>query len=163
MDKNQFSIKKAKPDDIRLILNFIRSLAHYEKLSDDVSATEQLLDKALFGEKPVAECIIGYYEEKPAAFAVYFFNFSTFLAKPGLYLEDLFVEPEFRGMGFGRAMLIQLAGIARESGCGRFEWSVLDWNEPAINFYKSLGAKPMGEWTVFRMDESEIAQLASTE
>jgi GNAT superfamily N-acetyltransferase len=163
MDKQHFSIEKAIPEDISLILNFIKSLAHYEKLSDDVSASEELIFKALFGAKPYAECIIGYFGDKPVAFAVYFFNFSTFLAKPGLYLEDLFVEPEFRGRGFGKAMLIWLARTAIDSGCGRFEWSVLDWNEPAINFYKSLGAMPMDEWTVFRMDEQAISKLASSE
>jgi GNAT superfamily N-acetyltransferase len=163
MDKYQFSIKKATPDDISLILNFIKSLAHYERLSNDVSADEGLIQKALFGSKPYAECIIGYLEDKPVAFAVYFFNFSTFLAKPGLYLEDLFVEPEFRGMGIGKEMLIYLAGTAKDSGCGRFEWSVLDWNESAINFYKSLGAKPMDEWTVCRMDEACISRLAASE
>lgn len=146
-----FRIVPATEKDISLIVWFIKQLAEYEKLSHEAIVTEDLLRRNLFGKHPVAEVLLGYQEDKPVAFAVFFYNFSTFLGKPGLYLEDLFVIPEMRGKGFGRAMLAHLAQIARDRDCGRFEWSVLDWNEPAINFYKGLGAVPMSEWTIFRM------------
>lgn len=158
---NRMLIKKATIEDVSTILFFIKSLAEYEKLAHEVSATEELLVKNLFGENPKAHALIGYHESKPVCFAIYFYNFSTFKGKPGLYLEDVFVLPEMRGKGFGKQMLIELAKIAVENNCGRFEWSVLDWNEPAINFYRSLGAKPMDEWTVFRLNEEELKKLAS--
>ena len=144
-------IVPAVEQDIPLVIGFIKQLAEYEKLSHEAIVTDELLRENLFGEHPVAEVLLGYHQDKPVAFAVFFRNFSTFLGKPGLYLEDLFVIPEMRGKGFGRAMLAHLAQIARERNCGRFEWSVLDWNESAIDFYKGLGAVPMSEWTIFRM------------
>ncbi|MGE5352072.1 MAG: N-acetyltransferase family protein [Acidobacteriota bacterium] len=153
-------IKKACKNDTPLILSFIRQLAEYERMSDEVVATEELLEEVLFCNSPSAEVVLAYYNNEPAGFALYFFNFSTFVGRPGLYLEDLFVKPELRGKGIGKALLIHLAKIAVEKKCGRFEWSVLDWNEPAINFYKSLGARPMDEWTVFRVDGEKLKSLA---
>ena len=144
-----------------MVLSFIKELAEYEKLSGEVTATEKLLKKTLFGKKSVAKVLLAYYENEPAGFAVYFFNFSTFVGKPGLYLEDVFVKPEFRGKGIGKAILIYLAGIAKKNDCGRFEWAVLDWNKSAIDFYKSIGAKPMEEWTVYRLDSEAINVLVS--
>jgi GNAT superfamily N-acetyltransferase len=153
-------IRQATRADVPVIAWFIRQLAEYERLSHEVVTTEEALQESLFGERPVAEAVLGYFEDKPVAFAVFFHNFSTFLARPGLYLEDLFVLPDMRGKGFGRAMLAHLAQIARDRKCGRFEWAVLDWNEPAIQFYKKLGAEPMSEWTVFRMTGKAIDRLA---
>ena len=144
-------IRAAESGDTRLILELIRGLAAYEKLSHEVVATPELLEKWLFGERPVAEVLIAEWEGAPRGFALFFHNFSTFLGLPGFYLEDLFVQPEFRGRGIGKALLLRLARLAVERGYGRVEWSVLDWNEPAIQFYKSLGAKPMDEWTIFRL------------
>ncbi|MFY7998126.1 MAG: GNAT family N-acetyltransferase [Candidatus Kapaibacteriota bacterium] len=155
-------IRPASIDDVSIILDCIKALADYEKLTHEVIATEEALRTTLFGERPAAEVVIGYTENGiPAGFAIFFSNYSTFLAKPGIYLEDLFVKPEFRGKGFGKAMLIYLARIAQERGCGRLEWSVLDWNTPAIDFYQSLGATPMDEWTVFRLTGATLEQLAS--
>ena len=122
--------------------------------------TEETLRESLFGSRPSAEVLLGYYQDKPVTFAVFFHNFSTFLGRRGLYLEDLFVIPEMRGKGFGRALLVHLAQIARERNCGRFEWAVLDWNEPAIEFYKRLGAVPMSEWTIFRVTGKALDRLA---
>ncbi len=156
-----FQIRPAQAEDVPIILQLIRDLAAYERAPDEVSATEEQLMEVLFGEKPAAEVLLGFEEESPVGFAVYFYNFSTWLGRPGLYLEDLFVKPEKRGRGYGRALLIELAKIARDRGCGRMEWAVLDWNEPAIKFYRSLGAKPMHEWTVFRLTGGEIGKLAS--
>ena len=156
----ELSIRKACKTDTPLILSFIRQLAEYEKMQDDVVATEGLLEEVLFGKSPSAEVVIAFYGNEPAGFAIYFFNFSTFVGRPGLYLEDLFVKPALRGKGIGKALLIHLAKIAVEKKCGRFEWSVLDWNEPAIKFYKSLGARPMDEWTVFRVDGEKLKNLA---
>jgi len=155
-----FRIEKATEKDIPLILSFIRQLAEYERLSDAVSADADALRKSLFGSRPTAEVVFGYHNNVPVAFAVFFQNFSTFLAKPGLYLEDVFVIPQMRGKGFGRAILVYLAKLALERGCGRFEWSVLDWNETAIKFYKDLGAVPMDEWTVFRVTGEALGRLA---
>ncbi len=154
-------IRPARVEDVPVILELIRDLATYERAPDEVAATEEQLIGVLFGEKPAAEVLLAFEEESPLGFAVYFYNFSTWLGRPGLYLEDLFVKPEKRGKGYGRALLIELAKIARDRGCGRMEWAVLDWNEPAIKFYRSLGAKPMHEWTVFRLTGEEIAKLAS--
>jgi GNAT superfamily N-acetyltransferase len=156
-----FKIKKATTEDTEIIYNFIYKLAEYEKLTDEVTTSPEMLKKSLFGPDANAETIIGYFNEKPVAFALYFFNFSTFKGKRGLYLEDVFVLPEMRGKGFGKEMLKKLAQIAKENDCARFEWSVLDWNKPAINFYKSIGAVPMDEWTVFRLDEKGIEILAN--
>ena len=156
-----FKIRPACLEDVPVILQLIHDLATYERAPDEVSATEEQLVEVLFGEKPAAEVLLAFEEESPVGFAVYFYNFSTWLGRPGLYLEDLFVKPEKRGKGYGRALLIELAKIARDRGCGRMEWAVLDWNEPAIKFYRSLGAKPMHEWTVFRLTGEEIGKLAS--
>ena len=156
-----FQIRPARVEDVPVILQLIHDLATYERAPDEVSATEQQLVDVLFGEKPVAEVLLAFEEKSPVGFAVYFFNFSTWLGRAGLYLEDLFIKPEKRGKGYGRALLVELAKIARDRGCGRMEWAVLDWNEPAIKFYRSLGAKPMHEWTVFRLTGEEIAELAS--
>jgi GNAT superfamily N-acetyltransferase len=157
-----FSIRQATERDVPLILSFIRQLADYERLSHEAVATEQTLRESLFGARRSAEVLLGYADSKPVAFAVFFHNFSTFLGKPGLYLEDLFVVPEMRGKGFGRSMLVELARIARERGCGRFEWAVLDWNESAISFYKNLGAAAMDEWTIFRVTGEALQRLADT-
>jgi GNAT superfamily N-acetyltransferase len=151
-------IRSATPDDTPLILSFIRALADYEKLTGDVTATEEQLRKTLFTDAPVAFCILAYDGDVPAGFALYFFNYSTFLAKPGLYLEDLFVKPEFRGRGFGKALLLHLARLANARGCGRMEWTVLDWNQPAIEFYESLGARRMREWQICRLTGAALEQ-----
>jgi GNAT superfamily N-acetyltransferase len=158
-----FQIRSARVDDVPIILELIRDLATYERAPDEVVATEEQLVDVLFGERPVAEVLLAFEGSAPVGFAVFFYNFSTWLGRPGLYLEDLFVKPEKRGKGYGRALLVELAKIARDRGCGRMEWAVLDWNEPAIKFYRSLGAKPMDEWTVFRLTRDEIAKLASGE
>jgi len=154
-------IRPATANDVPQILRFICELAEYEKLSDQVTATEQLLHQNLFGPRPVAECLIAELDQTPVAFALYFHNFSTFIGRPGIYLEDLFVHPAARGKGIGRALLTHLAKIAVERNCGRLEWSVLDWNEPAIGFYKKLGAVPMDEWTVMRVAGDALKNLAA--
>jgi GNAT superfamily N-acetyltransferase len=156
-----FEIRPAHVDDVPIILELIRDLATYERAPDEVVATEEQLVEVLFGARPVAEVLLAFEGEAPVGFAVYFFNFSTWLGRAGLYLEDLFVKPEKRGKGYGRALLVELAKVARDRGCGRMEWAVLDWNEPAIKFYRGLGAKPMHDWTVFRLTREEIAELAS--
>ena len=143
-----------------VILSFIRQLAEYERLSHEAVMTEDVVRESLFGSRPAAEVLLGYSGDRPVAFAVFFHNFSTFLGRSGLYLEDLFVIPEMRGKGFGRALLVELARIARERKCGRFEWAVLDWNEPAIKFYKAIGAVPMDEWTIFRVTGEALNRLA---
>jgi GNAT superfamily N-acetyltransferase len=158
-----FQIRTARVEDVPVILELIRDLASYERAPNEVTATEEQLAEVLFGERPVAEVLLAFEEESPVGFAVYFYNFSTWLGRPGLYLEDLFVKPEKREKGYGRALLVELAKIARDRGCGRMEWAVLDWNEPAIKFYYSLGAKPMDEWTVFRLTRDGIARLANSE
>ncbi|MBW2175547.1 MAG: GNAT family N-acetyltransferase [Deltaproteobacteria bacterium] len=155
-----FTIRKAGADDAALILSFIRELAEYEKLSHEVVATEELLEETLFGERHTAEVLIGEYQGSPVAFALFFHNFSTFLGRPGIYLEDLFVKQVYRGKGLGRCMLAYLAHLARERGCGRLEWWVLDWNTPAIDFYRSLHATPMDEWTVFRITGESLVELS---
>jgi GNAT superfamily N-acetyltransferase len=156
-----FQIRSARVDDVPIILELIRDLATYERAPDEVTATEEQLVDVLFGERPTAEVLLAFERKLPVGFAVYFYNFSTWLGRPGLYLEDLFVKPEKRGKGYGRALLVELAKIARDRGCGRMEWAVLNWNEPAIKFYRTLGAKPMNEWTVFRLTRDEIAKLAN--
>jgi len=158
---NQFEIRPAHVEDVPIILELIRDLATYERAPDEVTATEEQLIDVLFGERPAAEVLIAFEGKSAVGFAVYFYNFSTWLGQPGLYLEDLFVKPENRGKGYGRALLIELAKIARDRKCGRMEWAVLDWNEPAIKFYRALGATPMHEWTVFRLTRDEIAKLAN--
>jgi GNAT superfamily N-acetyltransferase len=159
--RENFQIRPAGIEDVPIILQLIRDLATYERAPDEVTATEEQLVDALFGERPAAEVLLAFEGESPVGFAVYFYNFSTWLGRSGLYLEDLFVKPDKRGKGYGRALLVELAKIARDRGCGRMEWAVLDWNEPAIKFYHALGAKPMDEWTVFRLTREEIAKLAS--
>jgi GNAT superfamily N-acetyltransferase len=160
MTTDNFAIRAATVGDVPVILELIRALATYERAPNEVTATEQGLVEVLFGEKPAAEVLLAFENETAIGFAVFFHNFSTWLGRPGLYLEDLFVKPEHRGKGYGRALLIHLAKIARERGCGRMEWAVLGWNEPAIEFYRKLGAKPMDEWTVFRLTRDGIAKLA---
>jgi len=147
--------------DVPLLLRFIRDLAVYEKLAHEVVATEDGLRRTLFGERPYAEALIARLDGVPAGFALYFHNYSTFLGKPGLYLEDLFVEPGQRGKGMGRALLQRLAAIALERGCGRVEWAVLDWNAPSIAFYRALGASAMDDWTVFRLEGAALQAMAS--
>ena len=160
MNNAQFNIRSATMEDVPLILEFIKALAEYEKLLHEVTATEELLKETLFEKQKVAEVVIGYYEGIPVGFALFFHNFSTFVGRPGIYLEDLFVKSEYRGKGFGKALLKHVAKIAKERNCGRFEWSVLDWNEPSIKFYKSLGAKAMEEWTIFRLSGESLTELA---
>jgi GNAT superfamily N-acetyltransferase len=152
-------LRDAGKQDIPLILEFIRGLAEYEGLLDQVSATEEGLEKALFQDR-IAEVLICEYGGKPAGFALYFHNFSTFLGRPGIYIEDLFVKSEYRGKGLGKAMLTRIAAIAVERGCGRLEWACLDWNEPSIKFYKSLGGRPLDEWTAYRVDGDALKKLA---
>jgi GNAT superfamily N-acetyltransferase len=159
---NEFVIRAARMEDVPVILQLIRDLATYERAPHEVTATEEQLIDVLFGERPAAEVLLAFEGQSPVGFAVFFHNFSTWLGRPGLYLEDLFVKPEKRGKGYGRALLVELAKIARERECGRMEWAVLDWNEPAIKFYHSLGAKPMDEWTVFRLTRDGIARLAES-
>ncbi len=156
----KFLLRSATVADVPIILQLIRDLAEYERARNDVHATEEQLREVLFGAKPAAEVLLAFEEREPVGFAIYFFNFSTWLGRPGLYLEDLFVHPEHRAKGFGRTLLQRLAQIAQERGCGRMEWAVLDWNEPAMGFYKKLGAKPMEDWTVFRLTSEGIASLA---
>jgi GNAT superfamily N-acetyltransferase len=154
------SIREATIEDVPLVRWFIQQLAEYERLSHEAVMTDDVLRETIFGARRYAEVLLGYADGKPVAFAVFFHNFSTFLGRPGLYLEDLFVLPEMRGRGFGRAMLVALAKIAVERKCGRFEWAVLDWNETAIGFYKKLGAVPMDEWTIFRITGEALEKLA---
>ena len=154
-------IRPATAADVPLILRFIRSLATYEKLLPEVEATEAKLAATLFGPRPAAECILAFAEGGvPAGFALFFTNYSTFLARPGLYLEDLYVEAEWRGRGIGTALLLHLARLANERGCGRMEWNVLDWNQPAIDFYESLGAVRKTEWTTCRLSGPALTRYA---
>jgi len=156
-------IRAATEGDVPLVLDFIRGLAEYERMLDQVQATEERLRASLFpadGRAPEAHCMIGSVDGAPAGFALYFFNYSTFLARPGLYLEDLFVKPEFRGAGLGKALLLRLAAQANARGCGRMEWAVLDWNEPAIGFYESLGARRLHEWQLCRLDGEALRKYA---
>jgi GNAT superfamily N-acetyltransferase len=153
-------IRFARPDDVATILRFVRELAEFEREADKVVATEALLHEAMFGERPVAEAVIAERDGEPLGMALFFHNFSTWTGWRGLYLEDLYVTPEARGQGVGAALLKHLAGIAVDRGCTRFEWSVLDWNEKAINFYKAMGAEPMSEWTVNRVSGEALTKLA---
>lgn len=154
-------VRAAVAGDEALLLEFIRGLAVYEKLEHELVATEADLRAHLFGTRPAAEAVILEAEGVPAGFALYFINFSTFLGKPGIYLEDLFVKPAFRGRGFGKALLAHLARVCTDRGYGRLEWSVLDWNEPSIRFYESLGAVPMDEWTVYRLTGRALEALGA--
>jgi GNAT superfamily N-acetyltransferase len=153
-------LRAATVDDVPLILEFIRGLAEYEKLTDEVEATEEKLRTSLFPSRegaagplrrPAAECVLAFTEEEPAGFALFFQTYSTFLARPGIWLEDLFVKPHLRGRGIGRELLLHVAALASERGCGRMEWSVLDWNAPALAFYQSLGARPLPDWRICRL------------
>ncbi|MBH1939331.1 GNAT family N-acetyltransferase [Mobilitalea sibirica] len=153
-------IRFAEEKDISLVLSFIKELADYEKMSNEVVATEDILKKNLFDQK-MAEVIIAEYYGKPVAFALFFHNFSTFLGRPGIYLEDLYVKPEMRGKGIGTVLLSFLAKLAEERECGRLEWACLNWNEPSIKFYRGLGAVPMDKWTVYRVHEDALRNLAS--
>lgn len=158
-EKTAYSFRKAVREDVPLILKFIRALAVYEKMEDRVVGDEKLLENELFVRQK-AEVIFALEGEKEVGFALFFHNFSTFLGRSGLYLEDLFVLPEYRGKGYGKAILKKLASIAVERGCGRLEWSCLDWNKPSIDFYLSLGAAPMSDWTVYRLTGDTLGKLA---
>ena len=155
------SIRDAVPGDLPLIAELISELAEFEKLSHEVRFDEEVLGRKLFGERPYAEVLIGEIDGTAQGFALFFHNFSTFEGRPGIYLEDLYVRPEARGAGLGKAMLRHLAALALERDCARLEWWVLDWNAPAIGFYRSIGALPMDEWTVMRMNGEALAELAS--
>ena len=156
----QLRIEKATAGDVSLVLHFIRELAEYEKMLHGVTATEESLRETLFGPNPSAEVLLAYEGEEAVGFAIYFFNYASFVNQRGLYLEDLYVRPEARGKGAGRQLLSHLARIAIERGCCRLEWAVLDWNEPAIGFYKRLGAYAMDDWTVFRLSGEALQNLA---
>ena len=157
---SEIQVRPATPADSSVILEFIRGLARFEKLEHEMVATEAMLRRHAFGAEPLIHVLIAERGSAPAGFALYFFNFSTFVGLPGLYLEDLFVEPEHRGHGIGKLLLTELARIAVERGCARFEWSVLDWNEQAIGFYQRLGARPMDDWTTYRMTGEALTRLA---
>jgi GNAT superfamily N-acetyltransferase len=156
------NIRNATEADVPLILDFIKALAEYERLADKVVATEDMIRRTLFGNPRYAEVIIAESDGEPAGFALFFHNYSTFLAAPGIYLEDLFVNPEARGKGIGKALLARLAQIAKSRNCGRLEWAVLNWNKPSIEFYERLGAKPMNEWTVYRLTGEDLDELAKS-
>jgi GNAT superfamily N-acetyltransferase len=159
----RIQVRSARVSDASTILRFIQALADYEKLSDQVTATPETLARTLFGERPEAEALIAELDGAPVGFALFFHNYSTFLSRKGLYLEDLFVLPEARGQGAGKALFLHLAKLAVERGCGRMEWSVLDWNQPSIEFYKALGAVAMDEWTVYRLTGDSLHRLGSGE
>ncbi|MEI6390017.1 MAG: GNAT family N-acetyltransferase [Verrucomicrobiota bacterium] len=159
--KTEFSIREATVADVPLILGFIRGLAAYEKLSHEVTATEELLRRNLFGERRRAEALLAFEGTEGVGFALFFHNFSTFVGKPGIYLEDLFIRPEFRGRGYGKALMVYLARLAKQRDCGRFEWWVLDWNTPSLEFYRSLGAVSMSDWTVQRLTGDALTALAA--
>lgn len=156
----EIRLDPATERDVPLILQLIQALAEYERLSREVTATEEALRETLFGPRPSAEVVIAYANGEAAGFAVWFYNYSTFLSRPGLYLEDLFVHPKWRGHGIGKALLTYLAKVAVQRGCGRMEWAVLDWNELAIGFYRRLGARPLDDWHVFRLTGEALSQLA---
>ena len=155
-----FSIRPARPEDVELLVNLVLELAVYEELEQHARATPDDFRRHLFGVRPAAEAAVAEVSGEPVGFALWFSTFSTFRGQPGLYLEDIFVKPGFRGRGIGKGLLAAVARQAVERGCGRLEWSVLDWNAPAIGFYRSLGARPMDEWTVYRIDEEPLRRLA---
>lgn len=154
--KGNITLRFAEENDTSLILSMIKELARYEKLLDDVTANVEILKENLFGKRKFAEVIIAELNKEPAGQALFFHNFSTFLGKPGIYLEDLYVKPEFRNKGIGKALFEKVIEIAKERKCGRVEWLVIDWNKPAINFYFKLGAEPMNEWTIYRLNEDKF-------
>lgn len=156
-----FVLRAATPADVPVILDCIRGLAEYEKLPHEVVATEELLRETLFGARPAAEVVLAEDGDEVAGFALFFHNYSTFLARPGLYLEDLFVYPRFRGRGLGKLLLAHLAKVAVQRGCGRFEWAVLDWNVGAIGFYEAMGAVALSDWTVYRLSGDALQRLAT--
>ena len=157
---SDYKIRAATEDDVAVILSLIKELAEYEHLSHEVEATAEDIRQSLFGDRPVAEALIGEHRGIPISFALFFHNFSTFLGKPGIYLEDLYVKPQYRSNGFGHRMLAHIARLAKERNCGRFEWSVLDWNEPAIRTYDRLSARPMKEWILYRLTDEALNKLA---
>jgi len=159
--QQHLTITPATKDDVPVIHDFVIKIATYEKLAHQVEATVEDFREALFGETPRAETVLARWDGEPVGFALFFHNFSTFTGKAGLYLEDLFVDPEYRGRGIGKALLVHLAGIAKKRNCPRFEWTVLNWNTPAIDFYKSLGAVPMDEWTVYRLTGDALDSAAA--
>jgi GNAT superfamily N-acetyltransferase len=161
MNATSATLRPARPEDVSLIVELIRELADFERLADQVEVDPARLDEHLFGPRPYAECVIAWVGSEAAGFALFFHNYSTFLGRPGIYLEDLFVRPVFRGQGHGEALLRHLASLAVERRCGRLEWSVLDWNQRAIDFYRKLGAEPMDEWTVFRVSGFALERLAA--
>ena len=160
---DETNIVRAGVDDVPVILELIRGLAEYEKLSHQVTATEDQLRETLFGARPAADVLLAWKGDECVGFALFFPNYSTFLAKPGVFLEDLYVKPEWRGKGIGQALLACVAQVALKRGCGRMEWEVLDWNAPAIGFYKNLGAEPMDDWTKYRLTGDGLARLAETQ
>jgi GNAT superfamily N-acetyltransferase len=160
MRNGRLVIREALPSDSSLLVCFIKELAEYEQLSHQVVITEDLIHDNLFGDRRTAEAFLGYLDEEPVAFALFFHSYSTFLGRPGIYLEDLFVRPPARGLGIGREMLRRIARLAMERNCGRLEWSVLNWNEPAIGFYRKLGAEPQDEWTRYRLSGDALSRFA---
>ena len=160
---SNFKIRPAVENDAGTIFSLVKELADYERLTHEVVATENDIRRSLFGERPFAEALIGEYERTPISFALFFYNFSTFIGKPGIYLEDLYVKPEYRSKGLGRKMLAYIARLAIKRNCGRFEWSVLDWNTPAIRTYDRLNAKPMQDWILYRLTGGALAELAKEE
>lgn len=161
-ETENFEIREAIEADIPLVLHFIKELAEYEKLSDIVEADEKVLWESMFGEGSNTKALLAFYDGEPVGYAVYFFNFSSFVGRMGLYLEDIYVNPDMRGRGFGKALLKKLAQLAIENNCGRMEWIVLDWNESAIEFYKKLGAETLDAWTTYRLNQKEIETLAAS-
>ena len=161
-DSRDLKIRRAEEGDVPVLLQFIKKLALYERLSHVVTATEEILRRNLFGEKSVAEAILAEYQGAAAGFAVYFYNFSTFEGKPGIFIEDIYVDESHRGEGLGLAMFMHIARLAKERGCARLEWSVLDWNEPAIRFYKNLGAAALSDWTTYRLTGEALRRITET-
>jgi GNAT superfamily N-acetyltransferase len=160
---DNLTVRPATPEDVPVILQFVRELAQYERLEQEVIATEERMRHSLFGPRPYAEVLLALVDAQPVGFAMFFHSFSTFLGLPGIYLEDLYVRPEARGHGVGRSLLARLAALTLERGCGRLEWSVLDWNAPSIGFYRSLGAQAMDDWTIFRVTGAALQRLASAQ